>query len=569
MGRDDREKGGLSRRKFIKSAAAGAAAAAGGTLLASTAKGARGPTVAQPVCGGAADTALVNGNFLTMDPNNPVVNALTIRDGRFAEVGYQGPLGACGKVIDVKGATVIPGLIDSHLHFIRDGLNPGHEVRIIELASSISELQQMISTRIQQLPAPAEEFVTCIGGWNRNGLAEQRLPTLAELDAAAPNNPVYLSETGGGGAGVTNTKGREFFQSKGVAVDPTSGTVSTSAAFIALRNARDAEGDPRVSSRQKSTVEAIDFVSSLGMTMVHDVGGNGGVAGNTSLFVDLKAYDQALNLWRQNNLNVRIRTFFYSDTDPGFSVAAARIMNNFNRVGDDVFRLLGVGERVNVSTTEPGFVDHCKFAAANGWTVQQHSSTQPEISLHVQAYQAGNAVNPIKDFRWSLTHVNSITDAQIQSLISIGTGVTLQGTAYTSGTATGGNSGTPFRAILDQMNAAGIPVGGGSDATNVGALNPWLMMYFMITGKNNAGVVINNVRTTPQSCTRIEALRMYTSGSAYFSFDDDRLGTIQSGKLADLAVLSANPLTVSEDQFKRIRSVLTMQGGKIVYANMS
>jgi predicted amidohydrolase YtcJ len=569
MGRDDREKGVLSRRKFIKSAAAGAAAAAGSTLLASTAKAARGPTVAQPVCGGAADTALVNGNFLTMDPNNPVVNALTIRDGRFAEVGYQGPLGACGKVIDVKGATVIPGLIDSHLHFIRDGLNPGHEVRIIELASSISELQQMISTRIQQLPAPAGEFVTCIGGWNRNGLAEQRLPTLAELDAAAPNNPVYLSETGGGGAGVTNTKGREFFQSKGVAVDPTSGTVSTSAAFIALRNARDAEGDPRVSSRQKSTVEAIDFVSSLGMTMVHDVGGNGGVAGNTSLFVDLKAYDQALTLWRQNNLNVRIRTFFYSDTDPGFSVAAARIMNNFNRVGDDVFRLLGVGERVNVSTTEPGFIDHCKFAAANGWTVQQHSSTQPEISLHVQAYQAGNAVNPIKDFRWSLTHVNSITDAQIQALISIGTGVTLQGTAYTSGTATGGNSGTPFRAILDQMNAAGIPAGGGSDATNVGALNPWLMMYFMITGKNNAGVVINNVRATPQSCTRMEALRMYTSGSAYFSFDDDRLGTIQAGKLADLAVLSANPLTVSEDQFKRIQSVLTMQGGKIVYANMS
>jgi predicted amidohydrolase YtcJ len=119
------------------------------------------------------------------------------------------------------------------------------------------------------------------------------------------------------------------------------------------------------------------------------------------------------------------------------------------------------------------------------------------------------------------------------------------------------------------MNAARIPVGGGSDATNVGALNPWLMMYFMITGKNNAGVVINNVRATPQSCSRMEALRMYTAGSAYFSFDDDRLGTIEPGKLADLAVLTANPLTVSEDQFKRIRSVLTMQGGKIVYANMT
>ena len=144
---------------------------------------------------------------------------------------------------------------------------------------------------------------------------------------------------------------------------------------------------------------------------------NGGVAGNTSLFVDLKPYDQALNLWRAGNLKVRIRTFFYSYTDPGFTVARDRIVNNYNRVGDDVFRLLGVGERVNVSTTDPGFIGHCQRAAANGWTVQQHSSTQPEITLHVSAYQAGNAVKPIKDFRWSLTHVNSITDEQIQALI--------------------------------------------------------------------------------------------------------------------------------------------------------
>src|SRR4029079_19315619 len=100
----------------------------------------------------------------------------------------------------------------------------------------------------------------------------------------------------------------------------------------------------------------------------------------------------------------------------------------------------------------------------NACTVPRQSSTQPEITLHIQAFQAGNAVTPIKDFRWSLTHVNSITDAQIQALVAMATGVTLQGTAYTSGTATGGNSGTPFRAILDQMNAAGIPVGGGSDA---------------------------------------------------------------------------------------------------------
>src|SRR5262245_62390474 len=151
--------------------------------------------------------------------------------------------------------------------------------------------------------------------------------------------------------------------------------------------------------------------------------------------------------------------------------------------------------------------------------------------------------------RWSLTHVNSITDAQIQALIAMGTGVTIQGTAYTSGTATGGSGGTPFRKILDKMGAARIPVGGGSDATNVGPLNPWLMMYFMTTGKNNAGVVIN---TPGQSCTRLEALRMYMTGSAYFSFDDHEIGSIEKGKLADLVVLSGDALTVFVEEFKKL-----------------
>jgi predicted amidohydrolase YtcJ len=114
------------------------------------------------------------------------------------------------------------------------------------------------------------------------------------------------------------------------------------------------------------------------------------------------------------------------------------------------------------------------------------------------------------------------------------------------------------------MGAARIPVGGGSDATNVGPLNPWLMMSFMTTGKNNAGVVIN---TSGQSCTRLEALRMYTIGSAYFSFDDHELGSIEKGKLADLAVLSGDPLTVSDEEFKKLRSVLTLQAGKIVHGS--
>ena len=347
MAREDEKQSGFSRRDFIK----GAALAAGGAVLGGAASGTvvedaaaaatsslgKGPSA----CDGLQDLALINGRFLTMDDKDSVVSAVAIRNGRIAEVGrHAQAIGPCAQTINLRGATVIPGLIDSHVHFVRCGLNPGHEVRIIETASSIAELQQMISERAQTVPPG--EFITCVGGWNRNGLAERRPPTLSELDAAAPQNPVYLTETGGGGAGVTNTSGRTFFESNGVTVDATTGVLNAAQGFIALRQAELA-GDPIVSNRLTGTEEVIDFVSGLGMTMVHDVGGNGGFAGNPTLFVDLKPYDQALDLWRENDLKLRMRVFLYSDIDPGFDIARTRMDNNLIRLGDDVFGLLGVG----------------------------------------------------------------------------------------------------------------------------------------------------------------------------------------------------------------------------------
>jgi predicted amidohydrolase YtcJ len=547
MANDNQKRTGFSRRDFIK----GAAVAAGGTVLggaAGTATGAdvtilgnaprsvgKGPSA----CDDSQDLALINGKFLTLDDKNSVVSAVAIRNGRIAEVGrHAQAIGPCAQTINLRGATVIPGLIDSHVHFIRCGINPGHEVRIIETATSIAELQQMISDRARTVPVG--DFITCVGGWNRNGFVEKRLPTPSELDAAAPQNPVYLSETGGGGQAVTNTSGIAFFQSQGVTVDSSAGTLNANQGLAAL------QGVQTDADKQRGTAEVMDFASSLGLTMVHDHGGLSGLA----------PYQYALNLWRQGNLKVRQRPFFWSGDDPGFSVEQARIVNNFNRLGDDFWRTNGVGERLNTSTTNPGFVDACVFAAANGWTLTQHSSTVAEIEFHISAYEAAATAGPIDKFRWSLCHVNNITDAMIQAVVNLGIGVNIQGTSYTSaGGAT--PSGPPFRKLLD----AGIPAGGGSDATNVAALNPWLMMYYMATGKNNAGAVIN----AEQTISRLEALRLYTIGSAYLSFDDDRLGTIEKGKLADLVVLSDDPLTVSDDRLRKISSVLTLQAGKIVH----
>ena len=548
MARFEFKKANLARRKFMTSALAGAGVVAGhGALLGKAA-------LADPsACDGSTDLALVNGNFLTMDPTNPVVSAVAIRNGRFSEIGHPQALGPCAQTINLHGATVIPGLIDSHVHYIRCGLNPGHEARIIETATSIAELQAQITARIAQLGLAAGEFVTCYGGWNINGLAEGRLPTLTELDAAAPHNPVYLSTTGAGGA-VTNTLGKTFFANSNPPVTVNAdGTLNSALGLAALQAVQ------TNASKLQGTREVMDFAASLGMTMFHDHGGIGFGTGRPD---DLQGYQYALDLWRAKQLPVRVRPWFFSGNDATcMEVAEARIVNDYNMVGDDVWRQLGIGERVCTSTTNLENEATWLFAAQQGWMVTQHSLVAAEVAFHISAYQQIDAqVGPgtIGPLRWSLCHVNPITDAQIQAVKALGIGVNIQGYQYTS-VASATPGGPPFRKLLD----AGIPCGGGSDGTVVGAFNPWLMMFYMTTAKNNAGTVIND---PTQIITRMEALSMYTLGSAYLSFDDDKLGSIEVGKLADLAVLSDDPLTVSDADFKKLKSTLTLQAGQIVYS---
>jgi predicted amidohydrolase YtcJ len=537
----DRQQRSFLRRDFMRGVLAGAGAvAAHGTVW-------RKAAWADPAaCDGSTDLALVNGKILTMDPTNPVVSAVAIRNGRFSEIGHQQALGPCSRTINLHGATVIPGLIDSHVHYIRCGLNPGHEARIIETATSIPDLQTKITRRIARLGLAPGEFVTCIGGWNINGLLEGRLPTLSELDKAAPHNPVYLSTTGPGGA-VTNTLGKAFFTSRipPVAVNA-DGTLNAGQGLAALQAAQ------TDASKQQGTAEVMDFAASLGVTMFHDHGGLSG----------LQPYDYALNLWREKKLKVRVRPWFWSGDDTSCTnVAEARISNDYNMVGDDVWRQLGVGERICTSTTDPQNPKTWLFAAQQGWMVTQHSLTPQEVAFHISAYQSIDAQighGIIGALRWSLCHVNPITEEQIKAVKDLGIGLNIQGTPYTSVAGTT-PAGPPFRELLD----AGIPCGGGSDATNVAAFNPWLMMFYMTTGKNNAGTVIND---STQTIKRMEALRMYTLGSAYLSWDDDKLGSIEVGKIADLAVLSDNPLTVSDADFKKLKSTLTLQAGQIVYS---
>jgi len=521
---------GFSRRDFVVKGAA-----AGATLAASSVAGTAKANAARGGSGGPADLALVNGNILTLDANNTVAGSVAITDGRIAAITPHGGADA-SQVIDLKGATVIPGLNDSHIHFIRLGIDPGYGVRDIEVAQSINELQQIIAARATTVPAQA--FITCIGGWNRAGLKENRLPTQAELDAAAPRNPVYLAESGGGSAGITNTAAAAFFKAAGVNVNA-DGTVNTTAAKNALVAVQtDAE-------RLRSTADAVDHATGLGLTMIQDMGG----------LIGLGSYAYSLQLWAEKKLDIRIRYFNWSGDDVGITEMETRIANQLKQLGDSRYHAVGVGERVHNSTTDPINIQAYQFAAQSGWTLTQHSLTPAEITFHIGAYQQAAQVGPIDKLRWSLCHVDPITDTQIAQVKAMGIGLNIQGYGYIR--AAGANSGPPFRSLV----ASGIPLGAGTDATVVGPMNPWLMMSFMTTGKNNAGQFSGMLG---QQISRLQALQMYTSGSAYLSFDDENMGTIEVGKYADLAVLSANPLSADDQTFRRITSNLTLVGGKVV-----
>ena len=419
------------------------------------------------------------------------------------------------------------------------------------------------------------------------------MPTLAELDAAAPNNPVYVSPTGPGG-GMTNSLGKKFFESKGVKVDENGTLIGNggpggavgSEAIGALRTIQTFEDEKR------GMLDAERYSVSLGLTVNVDQGmGPGFLRGSPDVQDSVLAgpgietfnpwtwYDAALALDREDKLTGRLRIFHYAiDTDMSIPITRERALNNFPELGDDMFRVSGFGERVVEWTRSPtappvtpgaggggqflaepaNLMVSLEALAQRGWTFSQHSTSLNEDHIMTAAYERINATTPIAELHWSIAHVPKIDQPTLNRLKAIGVGVMPHGWSYMSSSTPG--AGPPFRLIVD----SGIHAGGGSDGVAVTALNPWLVIYYMVTGKNSAGEIIN----AGQQITRMEALRLYTAGNGWFFREEDKLGSIETGKLGDLAVLSADytdPAKVSDQDIRNLKSVLTIVGGKVVY----
>jgi predicted amidohydrolase YtcJ len=499
-----------------------------------------------------------------------------IRNGRIAEVGNGiGPLGGDVKVVNLKGKTVIPGLIDSHTHIVLVGNRPGYSVPLEDLFS-VADVVARLKTASSSVPTG--EFITCIGPISAMQLAEQRLPNLTELDAV--NCPVYIQAAQGGT--VTNTLGVQWFAANGVTtgINAATGAITgsgTSAALLALRQQQDG---PDV--RKRNSLAALQFYATLGITTQHDQGafqfqagsGPDGYVMDGLLFDEdnFTLYNSFLALHDDGTMPERLRfNYLFMDQDPLSAPLSARLKNAFQFFGDDMMKSGSIGEFVAPDPSDPmqlvtaGMPPTANnagntrwlYAAMKvgqaGWRAESHSLTATDFKAEIDGYLLVNQQFPIDDKRWVVAHVPFITPDYIAKLKSIGGGLKVGW----GPTRTGTKVGPPYRTILN----SGINVGYHSDGGDITVINPWLNFYTMSTGKNLRG---DSILDPAEILTRQEVLWLATVANKWFIGEDD-LGSIEVGNHADIAVLDRDYFSVPDAQITQIHSLLTIVGGHVVY----
>jgi len=518
---------------------------------------------AQP-CPGGRLLLLTNGKIHTMDAKRTVVSKVRIANGRFVEVGdAANATGGCTDTIDLRGSTVIPGMIDNHFHVQLVGSRPGYETRTIETAFSIAEVQDVIRERAKSVPDGA--FITAIGGLQPRQFAENRMPTLAELDASSPRHPVYIHIAFNGPA-ATNSLGKKFFESRGVKVSDTGVIEQNGPSWDALDALR---ANWTLADTKRTMREVFSYFNSVGLTTVHSVLGS--QERGPAQYFGTTDHRPMLELKKEGGLTLRLRLYFNTgprvDKKPGNPELRDVLDSLLPDLGDDLVKTAGVGEHIVDWPLEGAvplgdeYYQSTRLIAQRGWQMMEHSFDEANHAARADVWERVNTEFPLTNLRWTIDHVNTITPATIARMKTLGAGVRAHGWRVLSGSK--GLAGPPYRLLLD----SGIHVGAGMDGAQASPINPWLHVYYMVTGKNVRGEVIND----GQQITRQEAVWLYTGANGWFSREEDTLGTIEAGRLADLVVLNADvfdPKAVPDESIRRVHSVLTILGGRVVYGDL-
>jgi predicted amidohydrolase YtcJ len=534
-------------------------------------------SIAVPASAQAPDTILINGKIVTLDSRSTVAMGLAVTDGRITATGSTDDVrklaGPSTRVIDLRGRTVIPGLIDSHLHAIRAALSFSTEVNWIGARSLEEGLGRIRAAARAMKPG---SWLIVAGGWNIQQFEENRRPTQAELTAVAPNNPVYV-QLGYGWAmlnplahralGLTNDSGLppggRFERDSNDAM--TGAVTGAQNAIVALF---DRLPRPTFAQQVEGTKAFFRELNRLALTGVVDPGGNNLTAPD---------YEALFKVWRDKAMTVRVAYTLNGQT-PGKEFEELRDLTGLLPMGfgDDMLRFNGLGERITVAMNNnnaPSQADKdayyriVRWAADRGMSLTMHWGNDASVDHLLSIFERVNAEIPIAPLRWSIAHLNDASDASLRRMKALGVGWTMQDAMYFGGEQflkQSGSDAAKRTPPLETARKMGVVVGAGTDAHRVASYNPFTALQWLLDSKTVGGVVMRGAEEIP---SRIDALKFYTLGSAWFSFDEQKRGSLDVGKLADLAVLSADYLTVPVEKVGSLESVLTMVGGKVVYTS--
>jgi predicted amidohydrolase YtcJ len=516
---------------------------------------------ASPAWPQSADTILVNGKILTVDTQFSTREAIAIRDGKITAVGGSSDIrkqaGPQTRVIDLQGRTVIPGFIDSHIHAIRAGQTFTSEVNWVGATSLAEALNRIHEASLSKKPG---SWLIVAGGWKAEQFKEKRRPTQADLVAAAPNNPVYvqlnydwevMTPAGFKAMGINSDADlpRPGRLERDASGNPT-GAIEDGGGFDVAIALFDKLPHPTFDEQVEGTKKFFREMNRLGVTGVGDPGGNN---------LNPENYQPLFKVWRQHLLTIRVAYSLCGPT-PGKEFEELKNLTQMlpQGFGDDMLKFNGLGERVTwgmnnndhpTADDQEKYYQIVRWAAQRGMSVTMHWMNDATADTLLSIYERVNSEFPIADLRWSVAHLTNASPQNLRRMKAMGVGWTIQ---------------RPNAASVENAKELDVKMGAGTDAHRVASYNPFTALQWSLVDSKNTGGVQRGPERSP---TREDALRAYTIGSAWFSFDENKRGSLEPGKLADLAVLTKDYLTVPADQIGSIESLLTMVGGKIVYAS--